>query len=526
MNSNLNNIFSFLKSKKFFIIYMFFITMTFFSTLSYKNIAHPKFELILYFIVLIIGMLCINYYLNHNSDKELYKIAFISILLFGIICAMIVPISDVSDEPEHLTRAEITSRGVIFPHWTGEELGVDRLYNVTEGEVSDESNNAGFLTIGSIRFFYDNLELTVFDTNHDQDKINLSSYIIASAFEQNPFYGYLPQAFGIFIAKIFDLNVIWMLWLGRICNLICYAGLVSYAIKKVNCLKIPLLAVACIPITIYQAASISIDSLLFGLGIMVVAYFINLCTSEENSIEKKQIIFFTILCLLMGLCKLPYLAFIFLLLFVPKEKFSNKNMSIVIFSCIFFVALIGLMYSSFSTPALMHSWRSRYNFVNPSQQLNFLLSHHLFVLDFLHQIFTQDLSFLVDGFFNFYNGGSIHYNDDYYLITILLQIFLTIILFAYPENIKFNLKTRLGTFSIVLLVYIGTCFVQLLSWAYVGQLNLGISIRYFIPLLALFPIIFKINYRYDDIQKFNDYSIIFIIGFLATLILAFATKYY
>ena len=70
---------------------MVFITITFLSTLSYKNIAHPKFELVLFFIVLIIGILCINYYFNHNSSKELYKFAFVAILLFGIMCALIVP---------------------------------------------------------------------------------------------------------------------------------------------------------------------------------------------------------------------------------------------------------------------------------------------------------------------------------------------------------------------------------------------------------------------------------------------------
>ena len=270
----------------------------------------------------------------------------------------------------------------------------------------------------------------------------------------------------------------------------------------------------------------SIDSLIFGLGILLVAYFINLCTSKDNSIHEKQIIVFSILCLLMGLCKLPYLAFVFLLLFVPKEKYNNKNMFFVIFSCIFLVAFVGVLYSSYSTPTLMHSWRSMYNYVNSTQQLNFLLTNHFFIFDFLHQIFTSELSFLANGLFNFYNGTpGIHYDDHYYLITMVLQAFLTIILFTYPENVKFNFKTRFGTLFVVLLIYIGTCFVQLLTWAYVGEINLGISIRYFIPLMAMLPVIFKINYKYD-IQKFNDYSIIFIIGFLATLILAFATKYY
>ena len=120
---------------------------------------------------------------------------------------------------------------------------------------------------------------------------------------------------------------------------------------------------------------------------------------------------------------------------------------------------------------------------------------------------------------------------DYLIFIMVLSVYIIMIiiiwvLLLYPENNKFTKKARLGSLLVLLIVYVGTCFVQLLTWAYVGKIFLGISIRYFIPLMAMLPVIFKINYKYDDIQKFNDYSIIFIIGFLATLILAFATKYY
>lgn len=115
--------------------------------------------------------------------------AFVIILCFGIICSFIVPIVDVSDEVEHLTRAEITSQGVIVPHWTGEEIGIGRLYNHTNEEFSTEFNSGiGFETISSIKFFSENREVTVFETNHDTDKINITSHIHGSAFEQNPFY--------------------------------------------------------------------------------------------------------------------------------------------------------------------------------------------------------------------------------------------------------------------------------------------------------------------------------------------------
>ena len=74
----------------------------------------------------------------------------------------------------------------------------------------------------------------------------------------------------------------------------------------------------------------------------------------------------------------------------------------------------------------------------------------------------------------------------------------------------------------------GTCFVQLLTWADVGQRALGVSTRYFLPLFALLPIIVSDRIRLPDRFKdsYDSYAMIFIIGFLATLVIAFATKYY
>ena len=90
------------------------------------------------------------------------------------------------------------------------------------------------------------------------------------------------------------------------------------------------------------------------------------------------------------------------------------------------------------------------------------------------------------------------------------------------------MKSKLGTLVILLMIYMGTCFIQLLTWADVGGTNIGVSTRYFIPLFALLPIIvpFRIK-RFDKYQgTFDKYAMICIIGFMATLILAFATKYY
>ena len=106
-----------------------------------------------------------------------------------------------------------------------------------------------------------------------------------------------------------------------------------------------------------------------------------------------------------------------------------------------------------------------------------------------------------------------------------MWIFLAIVLLLYPKKVQFNSKARLGALLIVFIIYVGTCFIQLLTWADVGNFNLGVSTRYFIPLAALLPII--VPFKTDKLDWFTDkYVLVFIIGFLATLILAFATKYY
>ena len=520
----------FLKSKKYWLIYLIFIAITCMSTLSAKNFEKPEFVVATFVIVAVLGIACIVYYFMHDSENELYKVAFVIILCFGIMSSLIVPIVDVSDELEHLTRAEITSQGVIFPHWEGGEKNLTQLYNHTnEGKYSTALNtDVGFWTSESHMFFLQNREKTVFDTPGDTDKISKTQILDGSAFEQNPFYGYLPQAIGVFIAKLFDMNVIWMLWLGRIFNLISYAFIISFAIKKTPVLKIPLLAVACIPLSIYQAASVSIDSMIIGLGILTIAYFLYMYKAEAKSLDTKHVAIFCGLALLLGLCKLPYLAFVFLILLVPRGNFKDEKILWYMLLGILIVSIAGILWSSYSEPALMHSWRSKLNYMDPALQAKYLINNPFEILRFLRLIFTYTLGITVNGLFNFFSAGSAnHYADQYTLITILLWIFLSVTLLFYPNKGKFTNKARLGSLIILLMIYVGTCFIQLLTWADVGSTNIGVSARYFLPLFALLPIIVPFSIKMDKFNRsYDKYAMIFIIGFMATLILAFATKYY
>ena len=520
------------ESKRYWLIYLVLIFLLGLSTVNKKNFIQPQFAIFTFILVAILGIFCIVFYFLHDSDEELYKVAFVVILCFGIVCALIVPICDVSDETEHLTRAEITSRGILVPHWTGDELGVEGLFNHTEGQKysTERNDGAGFYTINSIKFFTENLGYTVFETEDDTDKVNSTPYLIESTFEQNPFIGYLPQAFGVFIAKLLDLNVMWMLWLARICNLLFYACVISLAIKKTPVLKIPLMVISCLPISLYQAASVSIDAMIISLGLLAVSYFIYMCYAKEKSITTKEIAIFTVICIFLGLCKLTYLAFIFLLLLVPFKNYEKdtKNVLPILLISILVAAVIGFLWSRYSTPTLLHSWRGSRNLVNSTLHIEYLKNNPKHILEFFKIIFTRDLKHLANGVFSFFGARQVidHYIDKYIIVTLSLLSFLAVTLLAYPQKLKFELKTRRGSLGLILIIYVATCFIQLLTWAFIGQFNLGLSLRYFIPLLALVPVALWIKYNPIEKEVFDKYAIVLIVVFLATMIISFSTKYY
>ena len=498
---------NFFKSKKYWILFLVLVMLCSLSLMTVKNYNHPKMEFFALIFLSILGIILISYYQGHNNDKELYKTVFIVLLLFGLITSFVIPIDSVSDEGEHFTRAELTSRGILFPEYV----------------------NGSFKTIDSIPgFFVHSIDKTVFEVNGDTGKINNTLVEVSSAFEQNPFFGYLFSGLGIFIAKLLDLNVIWMLWLARIFNSLLYSTIVAYAIKKTPLFKMPLFFIACLPVCLFQAFSVSIDSVVAGLGILTISYFIYM---YKNEFGIKEIFIISILSLLTGLCKLPYLALILLLFFLPKNNFKQKNYYIYCLIGLITVGLIGVLWSkSYATPALVHSWRATYitqNNVSIANQMNFLLSDPLNIFNVFINI-LYSFSYIFNGFFSFYaytiEGGVYNASE---LISLFILVSLLVICFTYPIGEKINSKFRFGALLTFIVIYFGTYIVQLLSWSPAGSLTItGVHTRYFLPLFALLPIVFSLNLNKIEKNEYDHYIFVLILVFIVSMIFSLIAKYY
>lgn len=505
---------------KFYLIYILFVLIAAFSVITKRNLDHPMMELISIFFISFIGIVCLKFYFNHRSSDELYKSVFVFLIIFGLVCAFINPICEGSDFEEHAVRSEITSRGVLFPEYNGD--------NFTSYYKNNDSkyvwDGSGFETIASSNFFHDSRHLTVFDTEQDSAKINHTPINVTSCFEQNFFLGYLPQALGMLIAKILDLNQIWLLWLGNICNLIVYSSIISYAVKKSPIFKIPIFSVSLIPFSLFLGSSISIDAMIISLSLLAISYFFYMYKLDDKSLSTRDIIIFFIICLCLGLCKITMFSFIFLIFAVPIKNFKDKKVFVYSLIMCLILGLIALIQGYVGQNALWHSYRASKFFtenINSTQQISFLLSGNNLILEmsnFLYNLesaivpliptFTQD-KYTLDGF-----------------LYPLIVLFVGFISFGYPTNEKINNKSKIVVLLIIVILFFGTYFIEYLTWTPVGQLNVeGIQTRYFLPLIALFPFVFSMNNNKED-DKTRDHTVLISLLLLSAFLLEIIFKFY
>ncbi|WP_298523613.1 DUF2142 domain-containing protein [uncultured Methanobrevibacter sp.] len=502
------------ESKRYWILYLVLMLIASFSIYSPSNYGHPKLQLLAIAVIAILGVFCIVFYTRHSEDEELYKTAFVIVLVLGIVCAFLIPICFSPDEVEHFVRAEITSRGIINPEYNnGSFLTIQSTLDLIKNGKSP--TGTGFDGMGMVNS-------SIFNTNADLKPINMSLVKYPSAFAQNPFFGYLFPAIGMFIAKMLDLNAIWLMWLGRIFNVLLYATCVSYAIKKSPIAKMPMLVIACIPLAIFQSSSLSIDAIICALGIVIVGHFFYMIKAPFESLTLKDLGIFSVLVLLIGLCKITYFAFIGLLFFVPRNNFKiNKYYLYCILLFVGFGALALLYNKYYATPGFMHSFRSVhqqiYNFTT-EDQISYLMSHKWDSL----MTFLQIPGKYINGdlmFFKKYMG----FSDS---ISSLYLMFFGAVCLLYPKPSE-NMMPRIGALLVALVIYIGTYITFLLSWSHsIGDLAniMGVQIRYFLPLFIMFPFIFGFNNLEGDKTKIDSYAIVLTVAFVSVMLMSLVFK--
>ena len=475
-------------NKKFILIYLAGILFFVFSMFCRDNFIYFKGELIGLAILLVFGSFGILYGIRHK--KEPHKVAFVIILLFGLLMVFFAPPMSFPDEAIHFARAESITEGVLYPVKTPNGYYIQDYF---------------------------------FEMNQAKSGTTILEYNFSKPISDS--WGYWSaSALGILIAKCLDLSVIWTLWLGRLANLLLYGCFVYFAIKKAPVYKMPLLFMACLPIAVSQVSSFSYDAFIFACTVVMFAYFIYM---YKNKFETKDLAIFFIACLLMSFIKPPYVFLALSIFAVPKENFPSAKLQ---------------KYSAFATFAvfvivILHFGNFFNQFIGASQHTTD------YVLNSRNASFTAQMEYImgnpaaigtlllfaVKSVFDVFvvNSTFYHFADfkGLILFNAIYLVFFAVFSVGYQHELNLSRKRRLILTAIVLLVYFSIFGILYCTWTPVGASYIvGIQTRYFVPMLPLIPLI--VNIKHEKFENRDDLFLTLIIVFLAGLFLLTVSHYY
>jgi len=134
---------------------------------------------------------------------------------------------------------------------------------------------------------------------------------------------YVPQVLGILPARLLELPPILMMYFGRIFNFATWLALTYLAIRITPIYKWLFALLALMPMSVFQAASLSVDAVTNGLAFLTIAFFLRCAFDEGKTIRLRDMVLLLLLTLCLSLCKVVYFLLVFLFLLIPRRKIGS-----------------------------------------------------------------------------------------------------------------------------------------------------------------------------------------------------------
>ncbi|MDR3704835.1 MAG: DUF2142 domain-containing protein [Paludibacteraceae bacterium] len=311
---------------------------------------------------------------------------------------------------------------------------------------------------------------------------------------------YLPQTLGVGLARIFNLPPLWMVYLGRLFNLLVYIAIVFYAIKICPVYKYGFLLFALMPMTMAQVSSLSADACTFSFSFLLIAYILNLAVDLKFAINWKHILYLTLISFFLSLSKYAYILLPALFFIIPKEKFSSSIQRINYFLIIFLVAVAG---SILWFVSIKNIYIPFITIANPVKQLHFITLHPFLYMKIMAN--TCNLA-IIHSFI-----GTLGWLNNPLPLWICICYLVIIIANALFEDDKKHFS-RYQLLVVILVVIFSFCLLSsilYLSTSKVGDKYIwGVQGRYFIPFapLLLLPFANKLPYLKKCKAFYNKYK--------------------
>lgn len=182
---------------------------------------------------------------------------------------------------------------------------------------------------------------------------------------------HMPSGLFLALGRLIGLPYVLLFMFGKIPNLLLYATLCYFALKRLKTGKLVLAVIALFPTNVFLACNYSYDYWVTGFSILGMAYFIGVLQNEDKSVTIKET---AIMCAAFGMACIPKLIYFPLLLipfFMSGKKIENKKKYYTACSAILAVVLSSFILSYLAQSTAPGDMRGG-STVNPSEQLAYI----------------------------------------------------------------------------------------------------------------------------------------------------------
>lgn len=437
---------------------------------------------VLFAVVATISLLVVGIKKLSKGNTPLFMTGLI--FISGVVLCFVNPPNQVPDEQTHFLRSYAMAMGD-FDFDKNQQWPND--VNLLIEHFPVAHNNGYPAKVGNTAY---NRFTEYFDAAESGETGKTHGIII---FQTIP---YVPQALGIFLARIFGIGALGAYYFGRLGNLIFYCFCCFFALKTAKRWNILLFSIMILPLTVFLAASNSSDSMLLGLMFCVFA------TVLAEKFDKKMAIIFTVSMAILCTGKISFIVFYLLLLVVDKKNWTVKFKRwqyLLIGIAAFLVVYQGM--------GLYVTLASNYGEIprtmadsDPAKQLMFILQNPLRYL----VIFLDTLR---NNAFFFFSGGLLGWLDvDLKLISYITPL---VLVFSSFNNASRLTKTDTKPVTIFFITAILTYGVVMtgmyITWTPVTLPQIiGLQMRYLLPafmgILMVISLYFS-KYMGNNIQE-------------------------
>ncbi len=326
-----------------------------------------------------------------------------------------------------------------------------------------------------------------------QDRNEIRALSIGNPVGTTP-AAYVVPALGITAARLLGLNNLWVLYLGRLFNLLFYTAVVTWAMHRLPFGKEVLFGVGLLPMTIHLTASFSYDVLLLAGMALFTAVCLDLAYRRDR-VRAADVLLLAAIMALAGPCKIVYTVLMGLCLLIPVRKFGGRPKWLLAAACVL-GAWVGAM-ALLNAQTVSAYASGGENFIEwaqaPGYTAGSLLGQPLRCVRILYETLVEKGGEYHWTMIGSYLGNLDTMLDVPDLVVLFLTAALLLLAFRKPgENLTLRGGRRAWALALCLLCAAAVLMSMLLAWTPVNSpIVIGVQGRYFLPVLPLFLICCK-----------------------------------